>query len=181
MAQLSSSITTPPPRATTAPGCSARGSTFFSNSRKAGSPAVAKRSAIDMPASCSTMWSRSKSVARERSATNAPTRVLPDPMKPSKASGFGRWLDAAWVGGNWRRGGRSRRHAAPSLLRLHEDLVAEVAWLRQVIEHHFGALCPGGVDLHPSVVEDAADQRLLRAAVLDAGDRDDPLLPAEDS
>ena len=44
-----------------------------------------------------------------------------------------------------------------------------------------GALRASGVDLHPSIAEDPADHRLLGGAVLDAVDRDDFFLAAEDS
>src|SRR5437899_561687 len=68
--------------------------------------------------------------ALARSATSAATSVLPDPMKPSSASGRREWLDAAGVGRYRSRGRHRRDPAAAPLLRLDEDLVAEITWLR---------------------------------------------------
>src|SRR6266550_1421813 len=173
-------MTAPPPNATTESLCNARGSTVFSKSRNVASPLVAKISAIDMQASCSTRWSRSKNFACTRSATSAPTRVLPDPMKPSSASGLREWLDAAWVGRHWSCRRRDRYPASAPLLGLDEDLVAEIAGLRQVVKD-FGALGAGRVHFDATVSEDAADQRLPRRAVLHPVDRDDLFLAAEDA
>src|SRR5947209_16570202 len=89
-------------------------------------------------------------------------------MKPMSDSGC---LDAL---GRWLLG---RRATAPSL-RLHEDLVAERARVRQVSQD-LGPLRAGGVYLHAAVAEHAANQGDARGAVLDAVDRDDLLGAAE--
>src|SRR5262249_35422912 len=174
--QLSSSITTPPPRATTVPGCRASGSSSFSSARNLASLWVAKTSAIGMPTLSSTIRSRSAKRACARWATSAPTRVLSDPMKPSSASGRLASLDAARIGRHLPRRGAG---SSASLLRLDEDLVAEIAGHRQVIEH-LRALGARGVDLHTAVADQASKDRLPRRAVLHAVDRDDLLLAVED-
>src|SRR5437773_11731670 len=97
-------------------------------------------------------------------------------MKPSSASGLRRFSDSAGMGGH-RLGRRSRgRRTAAPLLRLREDLVAEVARIRQEVED-LGALRSGGVDLNPPIAEDAAEKGLTGHAILDAVDRRHPLRP----
>src|SRR5438132_6215214 len=88
-------------------------------------------------------------------------------------------LYAARVGGHGRTRRRGRA-ATAALLRLHEDLVAEITGLGQIVEH-FSALRARGVDLDPAEAEDPADDGLPGRAVLHPVDRDDLLLPAEDA
>src|SRR5205823_8916782 len=128
----------------------------------------------------SAMRSRWAQGAWARSAPRAPTSVLPEPMKPTSASGRRRSLDAGRVRRHRRPGRRRGCHAAATLLRLDENLVAEVARLGEMVQD-LGALRAGGVDLDAPVADDPAEQRLPGGAVLHTVDGDDLLLAADDA
>src|SRR5438094_7992672 len=100
-------------------------------------------------------------------------------MKPTSASGRRKSLDAGRVRRHRRPGRRRGCATAATLLRLDENLVAEVARLGEMVQD-LGALRAGGVDLDAAVADDPAEHRLPGGAVLHPADGQELLLAAED-